>query len=283
MGDRLSSVSTTVPAPSPGAADLEASRLLAEMRDQVFTLTTSLDRERSAKEEALQHIQALRVEHDAQQAQMSNLSPTPTQISPAPIWNTAWGFPKSTPTTAQIQVPEQVITPATPLPDLSPLTTTTSPGGPDSNANRIKAWGFPRNPTLRSTSADKKRESFFGLSSNLHRPSDVQQDEDEDAGAGVDLPLLPFTASPVSYFSNEKLGSSSPVKAAGMDRVEQSAGSVSALALTATSTPPSRTFKGSPSKYSPMPPTQSPSRISLNRGVDMRESCACCLGDVWEF
>lgn len=136
--------------------------MMADMRNELFGVTSQLDKERAEKLAAQDRILELEDELARAQSQSNHQGP----VSP----------PKSTPSYLS-----------------SPLGSLSNNGAsPDPNLSRIKGWGFPRGPIMSSMSREpRNRDSFFGLSNDLRRGSVEPQ-----PGTGVDLP--PFSLDPES-------------------------------------------------------------------------------------
>ena len=259
VGDRLSSVSVSHPersatSPAPGAE----SAVLAEMRNQLFHLTASLEKERREKEEALAQLAKLQPA-----APVAPLRPVPLTLDKAPTAD------------CHLSLPSPVITPATPL----------AMGDP--NGDRMKAWGFPRSPSKAISKPSNKRDSFFGLSSVLRRSS---LDEVSD---GFDLP--PFdTTSPFRPVEGIQRTVSEPIPSnqteTTTNRSTSESSANSALAFFSSYFPNARTTPvkqvstssndSMSSEYSSGSVTR---RFTRRSGPpDMSASCACCVGAMIE-
>nr|XP_019004161.1 uncharacterized protein I203_03319 [Kwoniella mangroviensis CBS 8507]OCF67622.1 hypothetical protein I203_03319 [Kwoniella mangroviensis CBS 8507] len=177
LGDRLSSVSSVPTDRSSSDSHAAESRLIAEMREQLFNLTTSLEAERRAKEAALTRL--AEIQRPAQPSPLFDVAvdneSVRTAMSDHPVLLTP-------------SIASPVITPPSPLAQLasSPPMEGSTHSTPDPNLARMKGWGFPRDPSP-VKSNQSKRESFFGLSTVLKRS--VSADEAETHN-GVDLPCF---------------------------------------------------------------------------------------------
>ncbi|WRT67720.1 uncharacterized protein IL334_004692 [Kwoniella shivajii] len=179
LGDRLSSVSSVPTERSSSESHAVESRLIAEMREQLFNLTTTLEAERKAKEEAFVRLaeneRSSQKSYDESEDDELLLTARPDQEGPF-----------------QQVIASPIITPPSPLPPniMSSGITTPLKISRDPNLARIKGWGFPKEPSVSppsKTDKSKKRESFFGLSTVLKRS--VSADEAEIHN-GVDLPCF---------------------------------------------------------------------------------------------
>ncbi|WVW84740.1 hypothetical protein I302_106775 [Kwoniella bestiolae CBS 10118] len=185
LGDRLSSVSSVPTDRSSSDSHAAESRLIAEMREQLFNLTTSLEAERRAKEDALTKLAEI---HRPFVPQPFNVAVDDESVFTVKSEHQVLLTPS---------IASPIIIPPSPLPqlDASPqLDQASTQSTPDPNLARMQGWGFPRDPSPVKTN-QSKRESFFGLSTVLKRS--VSADEAETHN-GVDLPcfVLPNQMSP---------------------------------------------------------------------------------------
>lgn len=173
LGDRLLSVSNTAPS-NPTADDRH---LIAEMRDQIFSLTSALERERKDKLEAQARIAELQMSVDAfktPQVSTNSLPATPKSRPHRPASLSLRTPPHAaTPPGAKFADAEEP-EPAAPEPSVE-----------DASYDRMKGWGFPRGRIDRSE-RDAKAESFFGLS----RPRAVRAGG-SGSGLGLAWPNTP--------------------------------------------------------------------------------------------
>ncbi|KAL1412935.1 hypothetical protein Q8F55_000684 [Vanrija albida] len=173
LGDRLLSVSNT--APSNPAADER--HLVAEMRDQIFSLTAALERERKDKLEAQARIAELQTNIDAFK--------TP-QVSTNSLPATPKSRPHRPPSLSLRTPPHAATPPGAKYADADePEHEATPPSADDPSYHRMKGWGFPRGRIDRSE-RDAKAESFFGLS----RPRAVRAGG-SGSGLGLAWPNTP--------------------------------------------------------------------------------------------
>ncbi|TXT13520.1 hypothetical protein VHUM_00887 [Vanrija humicola] len=151
LGDRLLSVSNT--APSSAVADDR--HLIAEMRDQIFSLTSALERERKDKLEAQARIAELQLSVDAFKTPQVSTNSLPATPKSRP----------HRPASLSLRTPPHAATPpGTRYADADePEPAAAAPSAEDTNHDRMKGWGFPRGRIDRSE-RDAKAESFFGLS-----------------------------------------------------------------------------------------------------------------------
>ncbi|WVQ65713.1 uncharacterized protein L199_003891 [Kwoniella botswanensis] len=177
LGDRLSSVSSVPTDRSSSDSHAAESRLIAEMREQLFNLTTSLEAERRAKEAALSKLADM--QRPAQPSSLFNVAVDDESVFTAKSEHQVLLTPS---------IASPVIIPPSPLAQLasSPPMEGSTQSTPDPNLARMKGWGFPREPSP-VKSNQSKRESFFGLSTVLKRS--VSADEAETHN-GVDLPCF---------------------------------------------------------------------------------------------
>lgn len=177
MGDWLLNVPGSSPTPS-AAGSAENSRALRELQEQLFATTTSLEQERREKEQAVARVVELEREMSKLRFETRAYVQTvdSTSAPDSPFVATAAATPTRSP----------FISPA-PSGNNTPAAST-----PDTNDQRMRAWGFPRGPIMGKK--ENKRESFFGLSRDVRGSPlgsmSVQRDQlEEGSGAmGVDLP-----------------------------------------------------------------------------------------------
>ena len=201
VGDRLSSVSSHQSA----RVDSE-STLVSEMRNQLFSLTSQLDKERQERQASDRRVAEL-------QAELEALRVGPTGRSTDPTQGSASGSDTSRtlldPSSDGLDLPF-IISSAAPLevadsngiqlpPEevesneetLAEIEINSNPADP--NLGRMRAWGFPsREGSPRSTPSTSKspkkgktRDSFFGLSAVLRNSVETETDS-----KGIDLPPL---------------------------------------------------------------------------------------------
>ena len=225
MGDRLSSVSSSH---LPSTQTRDESRPLAEMRDQLFSLMSLVEREQREKQEAISRVSEL--ENTLRELQFQASANAFRPVLPSQALN----YPPPSPT----------IIPPTPL-----------PSSPE-NGNRMKSWGFPSKSKPPTPPKEKRRESFFGLSSVLRGPVVYEEH------TGIDLP-------PISLPTDTDQMSPTPasVPLARSNSMTSSASSVVQFL----------------SGY--LRPTRSTSsHDDPRRGVlDLRGGCSCCTGEVFEL
>lgn len=178
MGDWLLNVSNTAPTSST-SGPAEDSRLMRELQEQLFAVTSSLEQERKEKDLALNRVAEL-------EREMTKL-----RFEARP-------YPSSTDDSAPTPDSPFVATAAA-TPTRSPFASTPNTGSPTpaapvlpDNDQRMRIWGFPRGPVMGKK--ENKRESFFGLSRDLRGSplgsmSLPRETEEAELGMmGVDLP-----------------------------------------------------------------------------------------------
>lgn len=297
VGDRLSSISSASPDRQPAAFALAESRLLAELRGQVFNLTSALDLERREKDEALHHLADLPHATESTSSLPAQLTRLRKAPPPGKLLLPSSPFPhfQLSPNTS---LPSPIITPATPLPDSDP----SAPNSPsDPNLYRFRAWGFPSGP-IEADRGQGKRESFFGLSSVVRRPSsDDGRDED-----GVDLPPIAFIGSQLvsprqprsvsGPISSQTMYAPPSIRSVSFGTPRDKA-SVASLPFSSTSSP---SGSAAMAALGYLPGNLTTSRTSLVsttsqlpriypvaeeevHGLDFRGSCDCCVGEVLEL
>ena len=231
MGDRLSSVSSSR---LPPQAD--ESRPLAEMRDQLFSLMSLLEREQREKNQALSRISEL--EHQLHESHFQQTANNFQPILPSQAFGLG-RLPPASPT----------IIPPTPL-----------PSSPEVSGNKMKSWGFPSRSRTPTPPKEKKRESFFGLSSVLKGPAVLEEH------TGIDLP-------PISLPNEQSWtpSSSEPAVAPPLARSNSITSSASSVVQ----------FLGG---YLGRGRPSASTTDSSKRGVlDLRGGCSCCTGEVFEL
>ncbi|WVQ72817.1 hypothetical protein IAR50_002377 [Cryptococcus sp. DSM 104548] len=283
LGDRLSSISSlpTERQSFESSAHTAESRMVAEMREQLFQLTGKLEQERKAKELALAQLkmlQASRLEKDVE-----------TDDEPGLRCDRSESQRDSTPSIATPE-PDRCapVFPAVTNPAHEQLSTT-----PDNEkrltpdlSTRFRGWGFPSGPPSNSSSTEstkasltKKRESFFGLSNPLRRAS---SDDAPATRAGVDLP--PFDIGLGAEIAHEAHGQGKRV-------VSDPANPYSISMPIGAS---AQQFKGYPSFGSlpqyPQPSVQARHHQAPEYGyggtagvegkLDFSKACECCMGEV---
>ncbi|KAK8858527.1 hypothetical protein IAR55_002754 [Kwoniella newhampshirensis] len=312
LGNRLSSVSS-VPT---GLSDTRAaeSQLITEMREQLFTLTSSLEQERRAKEAVLAQVTELQQLRNAQSHSSDDSGDDEILLTARPE---AIGlFPSG--------VPSPMITPPSPKPGNE---ISLQGANLDPNFARMKGWGFPRDVSLKTTEPDvtaskNKRDSFFGLSKALRRFSATEvEGADEVSQDGVDLPAFVITSDletvvrprPVpaaeAYFSPTQRAVSEPIQSVPKSSTplrSTSASNPPIRSVSPTSTMPLLTgflpmnksseqdhsgaafghyeLSVSPSKVFSGTKAKDIQGVVATRGkLDFRNGCKCCVGQVIEF
>lgn len=177
LGDRIIQASQA-PAPSPSEErEMAQSRLITEMREQLFSLASALERERKDKAEALARNAELQVLVDgARTPHMSPASlPTTPKSRPRPTIMTAPPVPE-----IQYEPVQDAYEDADNFADADDEHL-----GPndDPNLNRMRGWGFPQGPVDRG-GRENKRDSFFGLS----RARPVRAPKASGSGLGLAWP-----------------------------------------------------------------------------------------------
>lgn len=182
LGDRLLKVSSATDSASPTEEHEAAqSRLIAEMRDQLFALTSALERERKERTEAEARAADLQSALEAGRtpqvtpltlpstpksrsymSSATNVTATPPEAKYADAYGDGDLF-------ADADVDEHAPQHAAPH------------NANDPNLTRMRGWGFPQGPVNTDSDRQNKRESFFGLS----RPRAVHAPP-SDAGLGLD-------------------------------------------------------------------------------------------------
>lgn len=167
LGDRLLTVSSAAPSRPTAAEEHGAAqaRLIAEMREQLFSLTAALERERKEKAEAVAQAAEL-------QAMLDALHKTP-HVSPHQLPATPKSKPRLPSISDVMSSPADAYEDADGYDDVDEYgyrEEAMAYGQPgqddpqDPNFVRIRGgWGFPQGPIDKS-SRESKRESFFGLS-----------------------------------------------------------------------------------------------------------------------
>ncbi|ORY28522.1 hypothetical protein BCR39DRAFT_559540 [Naematelia encephala] len=179
LSDRLSAVSA-----APNAND--QSVLVENLRKELFGLTSQFERERSEKTRLLGRVTEL----EARPTWKPKFESSPPVLEPVPFSKPllpsvlANQYQQIVAPSLYSGIPEAIVTPATPI----PCDTPENVSSPDPNLYRMKAWGFPRGPVQPNRST--QRDSFFGLSSLLHRSE--QNDFEDEEEAGMDLPPISF-------------------------------------------------------------------------------------------
>ncbi|KLT46214.1 hypothetical protein CC85DRAFT_289912 [Cutaneotrichosporon oleaginosum] len=183
LGDRLLAVSAASSAMTP-AKEREAAqdRLIAEMRDQLFSLTAALERERKEKKDILGHMADLQAALDGSRTPHVTPNSLPTTPKSRPRKSsTANGF--GTP-------PEAQYADADILDAMSDDDPAPTPSGDDNNWRRMRGFAFPQGPVekgaMEKLDRESKRESFFGLS----RPRAVRA-APSIGGLGLDWAMSP--------------------------------------------------------------------------------------------
>ncbi|OXH33781.1 hypothetical protein J008_02902 [Cryptococcus neoformans] len=295
LGDRLSSISSLptersdIYSQSQQAAE---SRLMAEMREQLFTLTGKLQQEHRAKEMALVKLNGLRDQIAAQgHHQLTECTAQDEDSGDEILFSRSATSRETTPSLT----PPQIDLPMPPVPTSSKPSSFTIDKIDESESPvskrftpdfaRLKSWGFPATPSIGSdhipNSKEKKRESFFGLSKPLRR---APSDDGPRISQGIDLP--PFVV-------DENTPGVFPVPTAGVFPPF-------GVTVRAVSDPTSlQSFdKETISNLPGIGPAQFRiPTITVNDGggvfhaagvmsngiLDFRKGCKCCVGDVVEL
>ena len=200
----------------------------------MFSLMSLLEREQREKNQALSRIEELENQlHEShfQQAANSFQPILPSQ---------AFG---------RLPPPSPTIIPPTPL-----------PSSPEINGNKMKSWGFPSRSRTPTPPKEKRRESFFGLSSVLKGP-EVHEDY-----TGIDLPpiSLPHEQEPIPP-------SSAPTTAHPLARSNSITSSASSVV---------NFLSGYLGRGRPSASTSEATRKGV---LDLRGGCSCCTGEVFEL
>jgi hypothetical protein len=202
------------------------------MRDQLFSLMSLLEREQREKNEAI-----------------SRISELEDQLRESQFQSTANAFQPVLPSQAfqnRLPPPSPTIIPPTPLHP-----------SPELNGNRMKSWGFPSRSRTPTPPKEKRRESFFGLSSVLRGPAVPEEH------SGIDLP-------PISLPTSTEQMSPTPasVPLARSNSMTSSASSVV------------HSLSGYLGRGRNTPGTEHESRKGV---LDLRGGCSCCTGEVFEL
>ncbi|KIY35580.1 hypothetical protein I305_01829 [Cryptococcus gattii E566] len=296
LGDRLSSISSLptersdIYSQSQQAAE---SRLIAEMREQLFTLTGKLQQEHRAKEMAFVKLNDLRgkVAAQGQDQQRTAGSTRQDEDSGDEILFSSRSV-TSRETTLSL-TPPQIELP-TPPPPPPTLTSSMSIGKIDESESiskrftpdftRLKSWGFPATPPIGNenvTSKEKKRESFFGLSNPLRR---TISDDGPRNSQGIDLPPFVVDDNTPGVFPAPAAAGVPPPVGVGVRAVSdptslQSFGKESISYLPGT---------GGPAQFGIPIITVNDggvfgaAGVMCSRVLDFRKGCKCCVGDVIE-
>lgn len=293
VGDRLSSISSLptersdIYSQSQQAAE---SRLIAQMREQLFTLTGKLQQEHRAKEMALVKLNDLRGHVAAQgHHQLTGCTEQDEDSGNEILLSRSATSRETTPSLT----PPQTDLPTSPaLASPKPFTIDKVDDSESSiskrftpDFTRLKSWGFPATPPTGSDnvpdSKEKKRESFFGLSNPLRRAS---SDDGPRISEGIDLP--PFVV-------DENTPGVFPALVAG--DLPTLGGGVNVRAVSDPTSLQSY-GKGTLSDLPGIGPAQFRiPTITVNDGgafraagvmcsgiLDFRKGCRCCVGDVVE-
>lgn len=294
MGDRLSSISSLptersdIYSQSQQAAE---SRLIAEMREQLFTLTGKLQQEHRAKEMAFVKLNDLRGKVAAQgQGQQRTAGSTRQDEDSGDEILFSSRSVTSRETTPSL-TPPQIELPTPPPPT---LISSQSTGNIDESESiskrftpdftRLKSWGFPATTSIGNenvTSKEKKRESFFGLSNPLRR---TISDDGPRNSQGIDLPPFVVDDNTPSVFPAPAAAGVPPPVGVGVRAVSdptslQSFGKESISYLPGT---------GGPAQFGIPIITVNDggvfgaARVMCSRVLDFRKGCKCCVGDVIE-
>ena len=200
----------------------------------MFSLMSLLEREQREKNQALSRIDELE-----------------TQLHESHFQQAANSFQPILPSRAfgRLPPPSPTIIPPTPL-----------PSSPEMNGNKMKSWGFPSRSRTPTPPKEKRRESFFGLSSVLKGP-EVHEDY-----TGIDLPpiSLPHEQEPMPP-------SSAPTAAPPLARSNSVTSSASSVVQ----------FLGG--YLGRGRPSASNSEVTRKGVLDLRGGCSCCTGEVFEL
>ncbi|WWC70823.1 uncharacterized protein I206_104775 [Kwoniella pini CBS 10737] len=299
LGDRLSSVSSMPTERSPESHTAE-SRLIVEMRAQLFNLTTSLEAERKAKEHALSQLAEISRPH--MQSYEVDVNDEPLTATPT------FGFPQQIPETASTNF-TPIVTPASLTQAVSPRIEAEdlfTPASQDPTLTRMKGWGFPKDPSPSKSaqSQSKKRESFFGLSTVLKRSVSAEHAEECN---GMDLPCFVVPTNDIEHTSTYDLtprSFSEPVKqhlSKELDNerdIHSNSGFNSAVSFLSSYLPTSSIddqSRKSEKKHKVYIPKfvnkenqQRKVSLDISRGLcmgklDFSEGCKCCSGPVIEL
>lgn len=296
LGDRLSSISSLptersdIYSQSQQAAE---SRLIAEMREQLFTLTGKLQQEHRAKEMAFVKLNDLRGKVAAQgQGQQRTAGSTGQDEDSSYEILFSSRSVTSRETTPSL-TPPQTELPTPPPPNLT-STKSFAIGKIDESESiskrftpdftRLKSWGFPATPPTGNeniTSKEKKRESFFGLSNPLRRTT---SDDGPRNNQGIDLPPFVVDDNTPGVFPAPAGAGVLPPVGVGVRAVSdptnlQSFGKESISHLPGT---------GGPAQFGIPTITVHDGGVFGAAGVmcsgvlDFRKGCKCCVGDVIE-
>jgi hypothetical protein len=243
VGDRLSSVSSSHLPLSTQPTDDQ--RPLNEMRDQLFSMMSLVEREQREKQKAIARISELENQLNYIQFQSSTgFRP----VLPSQAFGQLARIPLS-----------PIITPATPLPS-SPVPLSPS----EANGSRMKSWGFPSGRKTPTPPKEKRRESFFGLSTALRGAPVLEQH------SGIDLPPITLPDSiPMSQQSSRE--STSGETAPPMARSNSITSSASSVV---------HFFSG---YFGRGKSTQYPGDDTRKGVLDLRGGCSCCTGEVFEL
>ena len=243
VGDRLSSVSSSHLPLSTQPTDDQ--RPLNEMRDQLFSLMSLVEREQREKQEAIARISEL-------ENQLNNLQfQSSTTFRPV-LPSLAFGQLAPAP-------PSPIITPATPLPS-SP-----APSSPSEvNGSRMKSWGFPSGRKTPTPPKEKRRESFFGLSTALRGAPVLEQH------SGIDLPPISVPGS-IPMAKQSSTDSTPGNVAPPMARSNSMTSSASSVV---------HFFSGYLGRGKSTQYTGDDSKKGI---LDLRGGCSCCTGEVFEL
>lgn len=173
------------------------SRLINEMRDQLFSLTSALERERREKNEALAHLAELQAANDGARTPHVTPNSLPTTPKSRPRMSST-GNMFGTPPEARYADANNFLDAEDeeePIP---------APGDDDTNWRRMRGFAFPQGAVEKSD-RESKRESFFGLS----RPRPVRPAPSMGGGGlGLDWATSPtgmgFDLPPIEVNDNNR-------------------------------------------------------------------------------
>lgn len=154
-------------------------RLIAEMRDQLFSLTAALERERGEKNEVLAHMTELQAAMDGTRTPHVTPNSLPTTPKSRPRTSSAANM-FGTPPEAKYADADFLDAVEDEEQESEP-----TPSGDDNNWRRMRGFAFPQGP-VEKLDRESKRESFFGLS----RPRAVRT-APSIGGLGLDWAMSP--------------------------------------------------------------------------------------------
>lgn len=139
-------------------------RLIAEMRDQLFSLTAALERERREKKEVLAHMADLQAALDGVRTPHVTPNSLPSTPKSRPPKSSSSMFDSA----PDSQCADAAYTDANFLDAIEDGEHESTPAGDDNNWRRMRGFAFPQGPVEKmdreSKRDENKRDSFFGLS-----------------------------------------------------------------------------------------------------------------------